>query len=77
MQTKYYLSVLLFTLALNVYGQQLDIEDKKEQVSPPNHSNGQKVKPVPTKKHKAGNGKPFLPSEKVSPDIPVSFPADI
>ena len=76
MQTKYYLSVLLFTLALNVYGQQ-DIEDKEEQVSQPNQSNGEKSKPVLTKKHKTGNDKPFIPSEKVSPDIPVSFPADI
>ena len=77
MQTKFYMSVLLFTMALNVYGQQQDFEDKKEQQSQPKQSKGQKSKPVLTKKNKPGKGKPFIPTEKVSPDIPVAFPADI
>ena len=69
--------VLLFTLAMNTHGQQQDFEEKKEQLSQPNQSKGQKSKPVLTKKNKPGKGKPFIPTEKVSPDIPVAFPADI
>ncbi len=80
MRIKFTLYALLLFLAINTNAQQAqDFEEKKEQVSrpKPKQSKGQKSKPVVANKNKAGNGKPFIPSEEVSPDIPVSFPADI
>ena len=78
MWIKFYLSALLFSLALNAYGQQGNIETKKEQASrPEQQSKGRKSKHAVAKENKAEKSKPFIPSEKVSPDVPVSFPADI
>ena len=78
MRIKFTLYALLFLLTLKVYGQQSqDFEIKKDQVSRPKQFKGQKSKPVLVKKNKLKKGKPFIPSEEVSPDIPVSFPADI
>ena len=77
MRIRFYLSALLISLAINAYGQQGNIDTKKEQASRPEQSKGRKSKQAAAKKNKAGNSKPFIPSEKVSPDTPVSFPADI
>ena len=77
MRIRFYLSALLISLAINAYGQQGHIETKKEQASRPEQSKGRKSKQAVAKQNKTGNGKPFIPSEKVSPDVPVSFPADI
>ena len=77
MQIKAYLFILLFSLALNSYGQQTNIENKKEQQSQPEQPKVRKSKEALTKENKTGNSKSFIPTEKVSPDVSVSFPADI
>jgi hypothetical protein len=50
------LFVILFTTAMNTFGQQQDFEEKKDQQSEPKQSKGQKSKPVLTKKKQAKEG---------------------
>ena len=77
MQIRFYLLVFLFSLAFNSYGLETNIENNKQRLPQPEQPKVKKSKQAVTKINKTGNGKPFIPSDKVSPDVPVSFPADI
>ena len=77
MQIKFYCLILLFGLTFNSYGLQTNTEYKKQQLPPPEQPKVQKSKQTVNKQNKTGKDKPFIPSDKVSPDVPVSFPADI